>query len=242
GAECANAILTALWHREQTGEGQHIDTSIYEPMQLIAYSLPTMWVQRKEKGKRSGARYTVKGPKGVTFQREIWPCKDGFISFGMRGGPARIPPFQHLVQWMKAEGAKVSHLDSIDWKNYNNNNLTQEEVDKMTAELQAFFMSKTAKALYEAAVEKVLMIAPIYNPELQLQDRHLQDRKFFVPIEHPELKTSIVYPGAFAKSEQAFVGIRHRAPLIGEHNIEVYETELGLTRDQLVTLKEAGII
>ena len=36
---------------------------------------------------------------GETVQREIWPCKDGHVSFGLRGGPARIPGLKRLVLW-----------------------------------------------------------------------------------------------------------------------------------------------
>ena len=36
--------------------------------------------------------------------------------------------------------------------------------------------------------------------------------------------------------------IRRRAPLIGEHNLEIYEKELGLSRQQLTVLKESGVI
>ncbi len=241
-AETANATLMALWHRDLHGEGQHVDVSIHESMQLLTYSAPTQFYLKGVRGRRSGARYTVAGPKGPTYQREIWPCGDGFISFGLRGGPARIPPFQRLVKWMNEEGFDTPFLSSIDWPKYNNTALTQDQVDQMVAELQRFFSAKTAKELYEAAVERVLMIAPVYNPAQQLADRHLQARRFFAEVEHAELKERIVYPGGFVKSDQAFVGIRRRAPRIGEHNIELLEGELGLKRQQLVSLKEAGVI
>ncbi len=241
-AETANAVLTALWYRELHGEGQHVDVSIHEAMQFISYNGPTQLYLKKVKGKRTGALYAVDGPKGRTYQREIWPCKDGFVSFGLRGGPARIPGFQRLVQWMKEEGYGDDFLDAIDWPNYNNTMFDQGEVDRLVGPIQKFFLSKTALELYEAAVERVLMIAPVYNPAQQLADRHLKARDFFTEVEHPELQRHVVYPGAFVRSDDALVRIRGRAPLIGEHNLEVFEGELGLTRDQLISLKEAGVI
>ena len=241
-AETANATLSALWFREVNGEGQHVDVSIHNAMQTVPLSGPSGFVLSGTKSRRSGARYTVNTPSGLTLQREVWPCKDGFVSFGLRGGPARIPPFQRLLQWMNEEGARCDFLKGIDWPNYDNNKLTQEEVDKMVEELTAFFMTKTSMELYEAAIEKGYMIAAVYNAASQLADKQLQDRDFFVPLEHPELKTSLTYPGSFVKSKDAFIGVRSRAPLIGEHNIEIFEGELGLRRDQLLTLKEAGII
>jgi formyl-CoA transferase len=61
-------------------------------------------------------------------------------------------------------------------------------------------------------------------------------------VEHPELARSIVYPGCFARFSGAPCRIRRRAPLIGEHNQEIYHGELGMPQEELVRLKEAGII
>ncbi|MCI0770114.1 MAG: CoA transferase [Chloroflexi bacterium] len=241
-AETANAALMALWYRDLHGEGQHVDVSIHEAMQFISYNGPTQFYLKGVKSKRTGARYAVEGPKGRTYQREIWPCKDGFVSFGLRGGPARIPGFQRLVQWMTEEGFGDDFLDGIDWPDYNNTAFDQDEVDRLVAPIERFFLSKTAMELYEAAVERVLMIAPVYNPAQQLADRHLKAREFFTELDHPELGRTVVYPGPFVKSDDGLVRLRRRAPLIGEHNVEVLEGELGLSRDQLVSLKEAGVI
>ena len=240
--ETAGAALMGLWHREVYGEGQHVDVSIHEVMQLVGFSAPGMYSINGQRGHRAGALYQVRTPHGMTLQREIWPCKDGFVSFGLRGGPARIPGFQRLAQWMNEEGMGDDFINSIDWPTYNNNTFSQDEVDSLVNAIQRFFMTKTAIELYEAAIEKVLMIAPVYNPRQQLADKHLKDRGFFVPVEHEEQGESFLYPGFFAKSDHAFVGIRRRAPRIGEHNVDIFEGELGLERHELVGLKEAGII
>ena len=60
--------------------------------------------------------------------------------------------------------------------------------------------------------------------------------------EHPELGDTITYPGAFAKFNNNPIEIRRRAPLIGEYNQEIYEEELGMSREQLILLKQAGVI
>jgi crotonobetainyl-CoA:carnitine CoA-transferase CaiB-like acyl-CoA transferase len=56
------------------------------------------------------------------------------------------------------------------------------------------------------------------------------------------MSTRMSYPGAFVKASQAPSRAVRRAPMIGEHNKEIYEDELGLSRDTLCRLKEAGII
>ena len=53
---------------------------------------------------------------------------------------------------------------------------------------------------------------------------------------------TITYPGAWAISSEANLNIRRRAPLIGEHNQEIYERELGMTKEELAILKQSGVM
>ena len=75
-----------------------------------------------------------------------------------------------------------------------------------------------------------------------VEDEQLLARNFWVEIEHPELEDSILYPGAPALLNEAPWRMSRRAPLIGEHNEEVYLDELGFSREELVLLKEHNVI
>ena len=86
------------------------------------------------------------------------------------------------------------------------------------------------------------MLLPVYTPSELLGYNQLQARDFWMEVEHPELGRTITYPGAFIKSSEASCTIRRRAPLIGEHNEEIYTGELGLSKQELVLMKEAGIL
>jgi formyl-CoA transferase len=72
-------------------------------------------------------------------------------------------------------------------------------------------------------------------------DAQLETRNFWVEIDHPELNSRITYPREFVKSSAEACVTRFRAPLIGEHNQEIYR-EIGISQEDLVTLKQAGII
>jgi crotonobetainyl-CoA:carnitine CoA-transferase CaiB-like acyl-CoA transferase len=74
-----------------------------------------------------------------------------------------------------------------------------------------------------------------------LVDPNLAVRGFWAPMEHPELGTTIPYPRQFARSSESEMAMRSRAPLIGEHNAEVY-AELGLSPDRIAELGKAGVI
>jgi CoA:oxalate CoA-transferase len=72
------------------------------------------------------------------------------------------------------------------------------------------------------------------------EDEHLNARTYFVEIEHPVLG-KLKYPGAPYKMSESPWRIDNAAPLIGEHNEEVYAA-MGFSRDDLVTLKAAKVI
>jgi crotonobetainyl-CoA:carnitine CoA-transferase CaiB-like acyl-CoA transferase len=74
------------------------------------------------------------------------------------------------------------------------------------------------------------------------EDGHLEDRGFYIEVEHPELGRSFTYPGPAALYNGSPWQISRRAPLIGEHNVEVYCGELGLTKNRLAMLAESGIV
>jgi crotonobetainyl-CoA:carnitine CoA-transferase CaiB-like acyl-CoA transferase len=75
-----------------------------------------------------------------------------------------------------------------------------------------------------------------------IADQHLQDRGFFTQVSHPELGRSFVYPGPAALYSATPWGVSRRAPLIGEHNVEIFCGELGLSQAELVVLAESGVL
>ncbi len=79
-------------------------------------------------------------------------------------------------------------------------------------------------------------------PEALLEDAHLHDRGFWKEVEHPELARSFVYPGEAAIYSGSPWRISRRAPLIGEHNTEIFCDELGLSRGELCVLAESRVI
>ena len=75
-----------------------------------------------------------------------------------------------------------------------------------------------------------------------LQNAQLEARGFWEMVDHPELGETIKYPGAPLKLKETPWKIQRRAPLIGEHNEEVYTGLLGFTSQRLAELKSEGVI
>jgi crotonobetainyl-CoA:carnitine CoA-transferase CaiB-like acyl-CoA transferase len=70
----------------------------------------------------------------------------------------------------------------------------------------------------------------------------LSSREFWAQVEHPELGEAITYPGPFLRASLTPLGIKRRAPLVGEHNKEVYRDLLGFSDADLILLSQAGVI
>ena len=156
GAEAAAAILAALHQRDSTGRGQLVDVSLQETHLMATMGRVGAYSLTQQRGSRAGALMRV----GRTTQREIWPCADGFVSFGLRGGPARIPGLKRLVAWMYEEGFATPALTERDWDSYTHTTLTMEDVDAISEPIAAFFATKTMTELYDNALERGLMLAP----------------------------------------------------------------------------------
>jgi crotonobetainyl-CoA:carnitine CoA-transferase CaiB-like acyl-CoA transferase len=223
GIEAAAGVVFALWGREVSGEGQRVDVSLQEVMTMPNMTGPAQFPLTGLKGARAGAGF--RGGRAVF--RELWPCADGYVSFALRGGPARIPGIIALIEYMDGQGMAPATLKDRDWPAYNHNLITQAEVDEIEAALAAFFLTKTVAELFDAARARNLMLAPASTARQVVGSRQLAAREFFAEIDHLHLGVTLTLPGAFAKTSLAGASVRCRAPRLGEHNAEVYGT-LGL--------------
>ena len=237
GIEAAVGVLFALWGREHTGEGQHVDVSLQEVMLMPNMTSPTQFPLTGFKGGRVGGGFRG----GRAFFHELWPCADGYVSFALRGGPARIPGIVALVKYIDEQGMAPASLKQRDWSKYNHNLVTQQEVDEIEAALGAFFHTKTMAELFAAACDRNLMLAPANTAREIVTARQAAAREFFVDLEHPELGVTLKFPGPFARTSRGGVGIRRRAPRLGEHNAEIYGS-LGISAAERERLKSAGVI
>jgi crotonobetainyl-CoA:carnitine CoA-transferase CaiB-like acyl-CoA transferase len=210
-AEAALGVLFALWHRDRTGSGQHVDVAMQELMLMPNMTHPAQASVQGYRGQRSGNFNRV----GQTIQQEIWPCKDGFVSFALRGGSARIPGLIAMTKYMDEFGMAPPVLKDRDWTKYNNNVLTQDEVDAIAAPFAAFFKTKTMQELYDAACTRRLMLAPANTEREVLQSRQLAARAFFTErAPSPVRRERVRLPTRFAEFPLARVG--DKAPALGD--------------------------
>lgn len=232
GTEATVGAMAALNYRARTGEGQQVDVSIQECVSwhpLGDYDL----------NKRVMQRGRVLNPLKVTH---IWPCKDGHVMWRYTGGPAAKRHSTPLANWIIEEGFGDDWFKNFDWENFNHFTSTQDVVDHMEELTSNFFMSKTKAELMAGAIKYRIMLYPISNAADLLESPQLAYREFWTEVEHPELNNTIRYPGKWANNSETPPRISRRAPLIGEHNEEIYSGELGMSAKSLDQLKQSGVI
>ncbi len=238
-AEAAVGTLVAHYHRESTGEGQHVDVSIHESQVTTGLDLQLHWAMNRRNVRRAGPfRHR---PDSSTVTRYSWPCKDGYVTWALYGG-AGASLGKKLMDWVDSEGFADDFLKDQNWASLDMSKYTQEMLDRVAVPMTRFFMSHTKADLMEQAIKRGVPVYPVFTAKDILQDRQLTTRDFWTEIEHPELGDTITYPGPFVKASQTPCVAKRRAPLIGEHNLEVYEGDLGFSRRDVVVLKQAGII
>tara|TARA_Y100000590_G_C15739447_1_gene1019726 strand:- start:116 stop:1375 length:1260 start_codon:yes stop_codon:yes gene_type:complete len=239
GAEAAAASVMAHYHRELTGEGQHIDISIQECIVWTLMNTTTTWDLNQRNVSRAGS-INIHPVTGLEI-KTVWECKDGEVTFTIAGG-ALGGSTNAITRWMGEEKQASEWLLGIDWPSLDILAIDEETYIKASKEIGDFILSKTANELYAKAVSDRIILAPVSTAELILSSPQLQDREGFIEIAHSELGGTLTYPNAFAKMSAWNPRISRRAPLIGEHNNEIYIDELGLSQKDLIALRQSGSI
>jgi crotonobetainyl-CoA:carnitine CoA-transferase CaiB-like acyl-CoA transferase len=200
GGEAAFAVLSALW----TGYPHRIDLSMQECVEVANMAFPAGFPKTGMRGKRLGPQ--------SQRTREIWPTSDGWVSFGLRGGKARIPTLEMITKLVAADGIDASALGAQDWREWNSNHAPEEVLRAIEQPIAEYFSRHTMRELYEHACETNLMLAPANSPREILASKQLEARDFFVPLDGVAR-----FPGPFVQirshdGEAAAAGPRAPAP------------------------------
>ena len=226
----AVGILAALYYRDMlAGAGQYIDVSLQEA--LITYytdAHPALaWMQRRENVTRVGTSSTLVIPLGV------YPCKDGWISAGV------ITPreWDTLAQWV----FEVTGNDEILNDMYRGGNQERAPYNDMITALFMDFTSRfTGEELFHQGQSRNLVFIPVNTVEDLLRDPQLEASHFWSELDHPgvgrhKYPLGVIYGDNISMANRA-------APQLGQANRAVYCDELGLTPEDLVRLRGAGVI
>jgi benzylsuccinate CoA-transferase BbsE subunit len=221
GIHAAVATLGAYYHKLLTGEGQHIDVSIQECLAAILEMNFMHWTYAGKETSRLG-------------RRSIYPwcmldCKDGKV----------FVVNVEEDQWQRM----VELMDNPEWATLDifKDRVTRgQNYDALFPFLQEWAANWTVNDLYRAGQERRICFAPVNTMADLFASEHLKAREFFVQIGH-QVAGTLTYPGAPFKPSEGGHAIHRPAPLLGQHNNEVY-AKIGLSQSEIEELKKQKII
>jgi crotonobetainyl-CoA:carnitine CoA-transferase CaiB-like acyl-CoA transferase len=237
--------MVAHYHRELTGEGQHVDVSIQDAVIFTTMNAVETWDLNRVNITPCGPFHVAGRPAslGPLFNRGLWPCKDGHVTLYLRGGAQAglVNSSRELVKMANEEGLALE-LQDYDWYKHDRGKISQEQEDFVAGHIDSYFRTKNKADLFDEAVKRDIILTPASNAKDLLESPQLAARGYWTEVAHPELGEAVVYPGAPVKLSDAPWKIQCRAPLIGEHNDEIYCGELGFSKEDVVLLKTDGTI
>jgi len=241
----AAGTMMALYYRELTGEGQWVDVSCQEAVAQSLMDVSSWWDLNKVNIKGTGAWVVSPRPEplGDLHVRRVWECKDGYVVFVFAGGaaPGMVASSKALVELANENGMALEIKD-YDWSQWDATSVTQEEADRLMKPIADFLKTRTKAELFGEALKRSILLAPIQHVGELVPSPQLKHRGFWVDVCHPELEDTITYPGYPIKVSSFTYHPQRRAPLIGEHNEEIYIGELGLSKEDLTLLRAQGVI
>ncbi len=223
----ATATSLALYARDVVGSGQHIDVSSTDCLAtiLMGYQLVTLYHMKGETEVRKGHAMGNMTPAGM------FPCKDGYVYM------MALEPHQWdgLVKAMgEPDWAKAPMFAGPAW-----NRLQYQ--DEIYALMQPWLDSHTKEEIFAACQANRVPSGPVYNPKDLLENQHLNERGFFAETDHPMLGHLKMLGAPYKLSETPW-SLRTPAPLLGQHNEEVFCGTLGFSKVDLVDLRRTGVI
>ncbi|PKB60899.1 MAG: hypothetical protein BZY79_06655 [SAR202 cluster bacterium Casp-Chloro-G4] len=214
--------LSALWHRDSTGQGQQVDVAISEYLSTILENALSQYSY-------TGSNFRRTGNRG--YGRAAWgpyPCKDGYV--GVIAGPDhRWPQVSELME--------IGALADPKFDDRAGRGANADELDGL---MLPWLLEHRKREIFEKAQDMGLAFAYVASPEDILGWEHLRERDYFTKVLHP-VAGELEYPvGPY--QPRGIDWELNPAPTLGQHNQEVYGDLLGFSKEDLVRLREMGVV
>jgi benzylsuccinate CoA-transferase BbsF subunit len=215
-----------LWHREETGEGQHISLAeSYAITNLLGEAVMDYNMNGRVPGLQ-GNRHPVLCPHGN------YPCqgRDKWVAIAVE----TEEEWQNLCTGLGA----TEWLTDERFANKTNRRQHREELDKLIAAKTVNYGAYDITGI----LQKVNVAAtPVMNCEDQYNDPHFRFKKTFIEMNHPLVGKEIVYGNPMRLSEMP-PEIKRIAPGLGEHNDYVLRELLGYSEQEAAELVKEQVI
>ncbi len=230
GIYAAVGTLAAVHNRWFTGEGEHVDISMQE---CTASWLEASYILYQYSSHQITMRNGNEHP--YITPGKLYPCKDGYCNIG---APGR---WSAIVAWLIDEDIDVGDLADTKYVGPGGDDLLFENRPRINHLMSQLTSKYPKKEIMLEGQKRGISITALEDAEsVYHEDPHLEARGYFVEVAHPVLG-KLRYPGPPVKMLASPWRIGGPAPLVGQHNGEIYGS-LGISRPELASLKAAGVI
>lgn len=220
-------IVSALYHRRQTGQGQHIDVSMLGAMTALQAVEPFEILETLGVPMRTGPSVPRLAPFGVypTADGHVVICCSGDKNFGILSGLMSKPGLA-ADERFATQAARLRNYQALD-----------AEVAAWTSSLSAQEVTRRLEAAGIAGAE-------VRGPGEALRDERVRARGEIVPLKHPRFGASreVFGPGVPIVFSKTKAQLADRPADLGEHNTEVYRDLLSYSEEELARLKRMNAI
>ena len=211
----------ALYHREKTGDGQHIDVSMFD----VIFSLLENAIVNYTMGGFIPERNGNVDPSIAPF--DVYACKDGFVALGV-GNDKLFNKFANII----------GHPELLEDERYKDN---VSRCDNYIPDLQNLIREWCADykkgEIEEIMDEAGIPCGPVLNVKEAIEHPHIQARDMMVHCEHPTVG-DMYFQGCVIKLSETPGEVETAPPLVGQHNREVF----GLSEEEEKALIEEGVL
>lgn len=211
----------ALYHREKTGEGQHIDVSMFD----VIFSLLENAIVNYTMGGFIPERNGNVDPSIAPF--DVYACKDGFVALGV-GNDKLFNKFANII----------GHQELLEDERYKDNvSRCDNYIPDLQNLIREWCADYTKSEIEDIMDEAGIPCGPVLNVKEAIEHPHIQARDMMVHCEHPTVG-DMYFQGCVIKLSETPGEVETAPPLVGQHNREVF----GLSEEEEKALIEEGVL
>ena len=211
----------ALYHREKTGEGQHIDVSMFD----VIFSLLENAIVNYTMGGFIPERNGNVDPSIAPF--DVYACKDGFVALG-DGNDKQFNKIANIL----------GHQERLEDERYKDNvSRCDNYIPDLQNLIREWCADYTKSEIEDIMDEAGIPCGPVLNVKEAIEHPHIQARDMMVHCEHPTVG-DMYFQGCVIKLSETPGEVETAPPLVGQHNREVF----GLSEEEEKALIEEGVL
>jgi crotonobetainyl-CoA:carnitine CoA-transferase CaiB-like acyl-CoA transferase len=221
GLNAAGATAVALLVQTNLGVGQHVDVSTVECVSSTMIGNQSMY-------SFTGGIQPRRKPLGTQFGQPM-PCADGWVLNQAGGG----------ATWNDI--ADFYEQPILKEQRFSNQTLRNENGEELDALLVDAIKDKGKWDLFEKASRMRMLFGLVQTPEELARCPQLESRGFYRDIEHPVMG-ALKVPAVLFNLSLTPYSLGCSAPTLGQHNTDVYCSEMGTSEEELTRWRRSGAI